>query len=108
MLKTQKKEIYTWSIPQNSSAAMKEETPEFNPADRPVPGGPPQGETDMEPEREPKEPQEVEQGGPDMDSVTQAMDGEVDAPMMPNLPDMNNDGTDDIDVTQDETSDEIV
>ena len=62
----------------------------------------------MEPEREPKEPQEVEQGVPDMDSVTQAMDGEVDAPMMPNVPDMNNGGTDDIDVTQDETSDEIV
>ena len=44
-------------------------------------------------------PRKVEQGGPDMDSVTQAMDGEVDAPMMPNVPDMNNDGTDDIDVT---------
>ena len=99
----------TWSTPDGDfPAAMKEETPEFNPADRPVPGGPPQGETDMEPEREPKEPQEVEQGGPDMDSVTQAMDGEVDAPMMPNVPDMNNEGTDNIDVTQDETSDEIV
>ena len=43
-----------------------------------------------------------------MDSVTQAMDGEVDTPPMPNVPDMTIDGKDDIDVTQDETSDEIV
>ena len=62
------------------------------------PGGPPPGEPGGPPP-----------GGPDMDSVTQAMDGEVDAPPMPDGPDMPDGGADGGDVPPpDDTGDEIV
>ena len=89
-----------------ASDKMEGQGPEFNPADRPLPGGPPSGGPEMETERGPGGPSP---GEPDMDSITQAMDGEVDQTPMPDVPDIPDTGVDGGDVPPpDDTGDEIV
>ena len=64
---------------------------------------------EMGPEGEMGPPGGPPPGGPDMDSITQAMDGEVDAPPMPDGPDMPDGGADGGDVPPpDDTGDEVV